>query len=595
MTTLKSLFSHKWNTQLYENVVSVVKDGKKPVTRIVARRSKIYSYDPLTKRLVYEYKGVLPWNKKHNFSIIEQETEHVFQVIKPEEKQEIMKQLIADISTRSLGIYSAYAKVLRLKYLNISRSDIKEYFKTAEVIRMSRIKHVQPIKQSYLPKYSFQQWQIDLMDLQDFSKYNKKYSWVLVIVDIFSKYTYAFPLYQKSGKEIKASLEYLFFSGDIPERIQHDNEKTFQSNDVKELFQSMNIVQIINDSYSPQTNGFVENKIKFIKRMIDSYFQEYRTFQWITILSRVIYNVNNTKHSVTGFTPYEIHRGRTQTIGTPVLLTNTDSDSEHKELAKDQLRQRKARELYIQKTIEQTKMKEQQKKKTEQFQIGDKVYVPYELKDSSGIKTFILRRTFQGKPYNYSSDQTLTLRKFGKKLKFRYYPDVFQIIQKSQNTQRGRFYFTLKDVNKEGTISYVVKQDETKISEQFYPEQLFYISEPVKEKEQFLYTDPVLKEVKLQQPNQPLFYDIFTALTKCPKTKWTNLQIKKAWNTDEGLEWYTGTIKKYTPRETFKFDIKYPNFPVQKENLLPKYYSRSPQVGNWFFTQEETFLNRCKK
>lgn len=594
MTILKSLFSHKWNDELYTQVVAVVKDGDHPVSRVVSRRSKIYSYDPRTQRLAYVYRGTLPWNTKHNFDIVTQEQNHVFQVIKPDEKEDILKDLIGNIATRSLGIYNAYTKLVKQKYLNISRNDVKEYFKKAQVIRMSRVKHVQPIKQSYLPKHSFQQWQIDLMDLQDFSKYNKKYAWVLVIVDIFSKYTYAFPLYQKTGKEIKASLEYLFFSGDIPQRIQHDNEKTFKSTDVRELFKSMNIEQIVNDSYSPQTNGFVENKIKFIKRMIDSYFQEYRTFQWIAILSRVIYNINNTKHSVTGFTPYEIHRGRSQTVNTPVLLNGADdTDAEHNDLAKEQLRQRKARELYIQKTIEQTKTKEQQKKNTEQFQIGDKVHVPYELKDSSGIKTFVVQRTFQGKTHSYSSEQTLTLRKFGKKLKFLYYPDVFEIIKKSQNTERGRFYFTLKDVSKEGTISYLIRQDETKISEQFYPEQLFYISEPVKEKEPFVYTDPVLKEILL--PNQPLFYDIFTALTKCAKSKWVNLQIKKAWNTDEGLVWYTGTIKKYTPRETFKFDIKYPSFPLQKEDLLPKYYSRSLQAGNWFFTQEESFLNRCKK
>ena len=57
--------------------------------------------------------------------------------------------------------------------------------------------------------------------------------------------------------------------GDIPEKLQCDNDSTLTSNQVKHILNKLQVYQIVNPSYSPQTNGVVENKNKTIKTLIN--------------------------------------------------------------------------------------------------------------------------------------------------------------------------------------------------------------------------------------------------------------------------------------------------------------------------------------
>lgn len=583
-------YSHKWTESLYDQVLKTIRDGEKPMTQTIKKRSKIYSYDPESKSIVYVHRGPLPWMKKNGIVMIQHAPEHIFYVIRPSEKMKILESYMDDPKFLTLGIYTLYDKIVKDKYLNISRSDVKAFLQSSQVVRMSRIRHVKPVKQSYLPEYVFQQWQMDLVDLQAFKKYNKNYAWILICVDIFSKYTYGFPLYKKSGNEIKTCLEHLFLSGDIPERLQHDNEATFQSNEISDLFKQMNIVRIVNDSYSPQTNGIVENKIKFLKRLINSHFQTYQTSQWIDILQRVLFNLNTTKHSVTDFSPLEVHRGRAVSINNKTSISLEESNvfqaSGVSDYVTQKLKEEQARNLYIQKEIKRKKERINKRKQSWEPEIGDRVYLPYELKDSSGIITFLIQRRLEKRVIKYNSTDVLTLKKFGKKLVQKYYPNVFRIIEKGKDSERGPFYYLLKDEQKEGQIEYMTDASKNKISTRFYPEQMFYISEPAKKHKTFDYIDPIVKYTKPEKIKQ-------FNLKSRPKSKWVGLKIFKAWKVDNSVEWFSGTIKKYhSSRERFKFDIRYPGeTDVHKEDLLDGYYSKMLIPGNWYFEKEEIFLS----
>ena len=67
--------------------------------------------------------------------------------------------------------------------------------------------------------YSDQQWQADLVDMQKFVKSNKGYKYILTVVDIFSRYAWAFPLKSKRGEEVK-DLFVTIFKEAKPEKIQ---------------------------------------------------------------------------------------------------------------------------------------------------------------------------------------------------------------------------------------------------------------------------------------------------------------------------------------------------------------------------------------
>ena len=53
-------------------------------------------------------------------------------------------------------------------------------------------------------------WTMDLMDVHRYSKVNRNYKYILVILDIFSRFAMAHPLQWKTGEEVTAALRHIF-------------------------------------------------------------------------------------------------------------------------------------------------------------------------------------------------------------------------------------------------------------------------------------------------------------------------------------------------------------------------------------------------
>ena len=54
------------------------------------------------------------------------------------------------------------------------------------------------------------QWEMDLMDMSKFSKENSGYSFILVVIDIFSKFSWMKPLKDKKGQSVTAAFQDIF-------------------------------------------------------------------------------------------------------------------------------------------------------------------------------------------------------------------------------------------------------------------------------------------------------------------------------------------------------------------------------------------------
>ena len=60
------------------------------------------------------------------------------------------------------------------------------------------------------------QFQVDLVDLQNLSRYNKGYKYLLACLDIFSKYAWVVPLKTKQGQELVKAFQTILSSGRKP-------------------------------------------------------------------------------------------------------------------------------------------------------------------------------------------------------------------------------------------------------------------------------------------------------------------------------------------------------------------------------------------
>ena len=83
-------------------------------------------------------------------------------------------------------------------------------------------------------------WCSDLVDMQKLSKLNKGYKYLLMVLDLFSKYGWIVPLKTKTGLEVSKAFESIFWQNK-PKKLWVDKAKEYYNKNVKDLLAKNNI------------------------------------------------------------------------------------------------------------------------------------------------------------------------------------------------------------------------------------------------------------------------------------------------------------------------------------------------------------------
>ena len=76
--------------------------------------------------------------------------------------------------------------------------------------------------------------------MQQFSKWNKGYRYLLMVLDLFSKYGWIVPLKDKKGETVTEAFKTIFKEGRKPQYLWTDKGKGYYKN-MKELLEKNNI------------------------------------------------------------------------------------------------------------------------------------------------------------------------------------------------------------------------------------------------------------------------------------------------------------------------------------------------------------------
>lgn len=145
-----------------------------------------------------------------------------------------------------------------------------------------------------------QTWAVDLIDMQQYSKQNKHYKYLLAVIDIFSKYGWLIPLKNKTGVTVSEAFKNLFKQRK-PMYIWSDKGSEFYNKQVKELLKDNNIK--LYSTENEEKSSVVERWIGTMKQHMFKYFTANKTFKYYDILDRLVKNYNNTVHSSIKMTP----------------------------------------------------------------------------------------------------------------------------------------------------------------------------------------------------------------------------------------------------------------------------------------------------
>lgn len=225
------------------------------------------------------------------------------------ERESINDILAAEHEDSHYGIVKMVS-MINQKYYGIPKQFIIDYVNSCEACRnftplrtVSDLNLV-PITQKY------DRYVIDCVDLRRYAEHNDGFSWILNVVDSFTKFVWSYKLKAKSAEHVTNALQSCFYNFGVPLSIQADNGKEFCNQTLKNLCRSMNIQIIHGRPRNPKAQGMVERVNQTIKRWLARFLFTNNCLTWIGYLEKIVYKYNISIHQATRKSPFQLFFGR---------------------------------------------------------------------------------------------------------------------------------------------------------------------------------------------------------------------------------------------------------------------------------------------
>ena len=147
--------------------------------------------------------------------------------------------------------------------------------------------------------------------MTQYSKMNRGYKYIFTNIDIFSKYTYAYPIKSKKIQDIKPCFEKIF-KNNKPKYIWSDKEPAFLSKEMQLFFKNNNIKIYHTDSHLKAV--IIERFNRSLRELMMKEFVKNNNTIWYNILPKLIKIYNNRYHSTIKMKPTQVNKSNEKYI-----------------------------------------------------------------------------------------------------------------------------------------------------------------------------------------------------------------------------------------------------------------------------------------
>jgi len=144
------------------------------------------------------------------------------------------------------------------------------------------------------------------MDLVNMEKFQVRgYKYLFNAVDMSSRYNYSVALKNKTDAEVLNGFKKIYNKSKT-HAVRSDNGSEFINKKFTDYLEKNGIKQILGEAGKPQSNGLIKRANATIKELIQKSIEINPKFDWVQNLDKLIENINNSNHRITGYTPNEI-------------------------------------------------------------------------------------------------------------------------------------------------------------------------------------------------------------------------------------------------------------------------------------------------
>src|SRR5277367_6349342 len=107
-----------------------------------------------------------------------------------------------------------YGGVARLRHVaNTNKAETDEFLKRQRMYTLHKPARLRYSTRPYKTAGIDQQWQADLVEMIPYEGVNDGYRYMLTVIDLFSRFAWAIPIMNKTGKEIMRAFRDIFSTG----------------------------------------------------------------------------------------------------------------------------------------------------------------------------------------------------------------------------------------------------------------------------------------------------------------------------------------------------------------------------------------------
>lgn len=257
---------------------------------------------------------------------VENEDRDQLQLIVPQMKREDAIKLYHDIpSAAHLGIDKTVEKLQRSFYWPAMRSSVSEYIHACDFCSANKQNQASKAHMGqFIVGEPMERVAMDILGPLPLSKNGNRY--ILVLADLFTKWTEAYPIPNQEAKTIaKTFLNGFVCKFGTPLQLYTDQGSNFESEVLQELCKILQIEKTRSTSMHPQANGCVERFNRTLISMMKMYCQENQD-SWDENLPQLLMAYRSSKHASTGFTPNHMMLGREITLPIKAFIPEPETE-----------------------------------------------------------------------------------------------------------------------------------------------------------------------------------------------------------------------------------------------------------------------------